>query len=327
MFYIPRKESLKKSFLDKQATFFFANPGMGKTEFIKKELYDENMIYIDLSNIYNLKDFAYSLIKETSIFFNKRIVTPNKDIDEVTLFKSALLYPIYESEDKRYDNLVLCFDNINYILDFHLKNKDEIYNLFADILQKSSVKMIFSINKLPGKDIFLNPKSSLFGLVEEIQFLELEDSKIIQVVNGYLENFNMSLDMKHFEQIIEDLGFNKRYLQYFVKELITCNKVDDITVTECIKRVYQHLEYELKYELTSLIGKKNLSDILYYVANKFNSYSVALDINGMMKSNVKITLNLLEASGLIVKDRHKKLICRDIVLERYILKNFNKRKV
>lgn len=29
MFYIPRKENLKKSFLDKQATFFFANPGMG----------------------------------------------------------------------------------------------------------------------------------------------------------------------------------------------------------------------------------------------------------------------------------------------------------
>lgn len=327
MFYIPRNENLKKSFLDKQATFFFANPGMGKTDFIKKELYDENMIYIDLSNIYNLKDFAYALIKETSIFFNKQIVNPNKDINEITLFKSALLYPIYESEDKRYDNLTLCFDNINYILDFHLKNKDEIYNLFADILQKSNVKMIFSINRLPGKDIFLSPKSSLFGLVEEIEFSELEEDKIIEVVNEYLKQFNISLNMKHFLNVIQDLGFNKRYLNYFVKELVINNKVNDEIISDCIKKVYQHLEYELKYELLSLSGKKNLSDILFYVANKFNPYTLALDINGMSKSNVKITLNLLEASGLIVKDRHKKLICRDIVLERYILKNFNKRKV
>ena len=122
MFYIQRQEEVKNSILEKQATFIFANKQMGKTEFIKNEIKNSNMIYIDLSNTYTIKDLSYAIIKETSIFFNKKINDVNPNLSDFHLFKSALLYPVFESEDKQFNDLIICFDNFNYILYFHLKN-------------------------------------------------------------------------------------------------------------------------------------------------------------------------------------------------------------
>ncbi len=328
MFYIQRQEEVKNSILEKQATFIFANKQMGKTEFIKNEIKNSNMIYIDLSNTYTIKDLSYAIIKETSIFFNKKINDVNPNLSDFHLFKSALLYPVFESEDKQFNDLIICFENFNYILDFHLKNEDEIFSIFAEVLQKSNVKMIFTLNNVTGKDIFLSPKSSLFGFVEEIGFLDLEEIEIMNTVNQYLDYFSIQINLKRFEMIFQNLGFNIRYLKYFIRELIIYKDIDDEVVFKLIEKTYKYFEYELKEELSiSLMGKKNLSDILFLVVNDVNVYQAAAELSNMKRSNVKLALNDLEAMGIIKQNHYKKYICRDNFLQRYILDNFNKRKV
>lgn len=327
MFYVKRPGNLKEVLL-KEATFLYAAPGTGKTEFIKEELMKENnnIIYIDLSSIFTLKDLSYAIIKETSIFFNKRVNDITKKTDDFSLFKSAIFYPIYESEDKRFNDLIICFDNFNYIQDFHLKNEDEIFRIIADILQKSDVKMIFTLNNFEGMDIFLDANSSLFDFVKKIDFSELEEIEILKTVNEYLSNYNISLNIADLENLIFHFGLNMKYLKYFIKELIFFKRVDKEVITECIERVYEIAADEIKKELVFMIGKKNLSDILYYVAAEMNVYQSALEYNDMKKSNIKLGLNNLENLGLILqKDSYKKYICRDNVLKRYILEKFNKR--
>ncbi len=328
MFYIKRPVLLKSSIVEKQATFIFANKQMGKTEFIKNEIKNSNMIYIDLSTTYTIKDLSYAIIKETSNFFNKNINEINSKLSDYHLFKSALLYPVFESEDKKFNDLIICFDNFNYILDFHLKNEDEIFSIFAEVLQKSNVKMVFTLNNITGTDIFFNPKSSLFGFVEESKFLDLEEIEIINTVNQYLDFFNIHLNNKRFEMIFQNLGFNIRYLKYFIRELTIYKNIDDEILFKLIEKTYNFFKYELKQELSIfLMGKKNLSDILFLVVSDVNVYQAAAELSNMKRSNVKLALNDLETMGIIKQNHYKKYICRDNFLQRYILENFNKRKV
>lgn len=326
MFYVKRPGELETVLLE--TTFLYAAPGTGKTEFIKNELMktNSNIIYIDLSSTFTLKDLSYAIIKETAIFFNKKINELTKKTDDLSLFKSAIFYPIYESEDKRFDDLIICFDNFNYVQNLHLKNEDEIFKIIADILQKSNVKMLFTLNNFEGMDIFLNPNSSLFDFCKRVNFLELEEKEILKTVNEYLSNFNISLNISDLKNIFSYFGLNMKYLKYFIKELVLFKIVDEDVIIECIERVYKFASDEIKKELSFLIGKKNLSDILFYIAKDLNVYQAALENNNMKKSNVKLGLNELEKLGLILQEKtHKKYVCRNNILKRYILEKFNKK--
>lgn len=327
MFYVKRPGEFTNNILSNQTVFFYSPNSTGKTEFIKNELLlNSNIIYIDLSSTFTLKDLGYLLIQETSNFFNREIKNFELKTNDINIFKSALLYAVYESEDKRLEDLIICFDNFNYILDFHLKNESEVFKIIADVLQKSDIKMIFSLNTIDGVDIFLNPNSYLFDFAKNIPFQHLEKEEILNTVNTYLKNFNISINMKNLDLVLADFGMNLRYLQQFVKELLAYKKIDDIVIKECLEKVYLFAEYDLSIELVSLIGKKTLSDILYYVAIGCNVYAAALENHSMSKHNTKHSLNTLAKLGLVVQEQnYKKYICRNSFLKRYILEKFNKR--
>lgn len=327
MFYVKRPEEFTKNILSNQTVFFYSPSCTGKTKFIKNELLlNNNIIYIDLSSTFTLKDLGYSLIYETSNFFNKKTKNFELKTNDINIFKSALLYAIYESEDKRFDDLIICFDNFNYILDFHLKNQNEVFKIIADVLQKSDIKMIFSLNTIDGVDIFLNPNSYLFDFAKNITFQHLEKEEILNTVNSYLENFNISINMENLDLVLADFGMNLKYLQQFVKELIAYKKIDEIVIKECLEKVYLFAEYDLSIELVFLIGKKTLSDILYYIAIGCNVYVAALQNHSMSKHNTKHSLNILAKLGFILQEKnYKKYICRDNFLKRYVLEKFNKR--
>lgn len=327
MFYVKRPGEFTKNILSNHTVFFYAPNCTGKTEFIKNELLlNSNMIYIDLSSTFTLKDLGYSLIHETSNFFNREIKSFELKTNDINIFKSALLYAVYESEDKRLNDLIICFDNFNYILDFHLKNESEVFKIIANILLKSDIKMIFSLNTIDGVDIFLNPNSYLFDFAKNIPFQHLEKEDILNTINDYLSNFNISINMQNLDLVINDFGLNLKYLQQFVRELITYKKIDDDVINECIEKIYLIAKYDLSIELVSLIGKKTLSDILYYVAIGCNVYAAALENHNMSKHNTKHSLNILAKLGFILQEKnYKKYICRDNILKRYVLEKFNKR--
>ncbi len=327
MFYIKRSNDFKKRVLENKSSFFYSPNSTGKTEFIKNELLQENnIIHIDLSNTFTLKDLGVTLIKETSKFFNKEVRNFEIKTNDINFLKSALLYAVYESEDKRLNDLLICFDNFNYIQNFHLKNESEVFKIIANILQKSDIKMIFTLNSIDGMDIFLNPNSYLFDFAKEIEFEQLEKSQILTTVNHKLSECNISLNMKNLDILISHFGFNIKYLKLFVNELLQYKRVDEEVINNCLNEVYQFAKYELSVELTSLIGKKNLSDILFYVANELNVYAAALENLEMSKHNTKHSLNTLSKMGLVVQEQnYKKYVCRDNILKRYVLEKFNKR--
>lgn len=332
MFYVKRPIELKKSILENQTIFFYSPKGTGKTEFIKNELFIENnMIYIDLSNTFTLKDLAYAIIEETAYFFNKDIGKIDIKTNDTNLFKTALLYPIFESEDKRFNELVICFDNFNYILNFHLKNEDEIFRIVADILQKSDVKMIFSLNNIDGEDIFLNPQSSLYGFANKLEFIEIERDEILKNANDFLSTHKITLNLKNINFLLNHFGFNMRYIKLFISELVAYKnssfllETDEEVMKKCLNVVYNNVKYEIKNELFFLVGKKSWSDILYYIAKDSNVYVQIKENLNMSKQNTYTTLNNLLKSGLIIQEKnYKKYLCRDNILKRYVLENFKK---
>jgi hypothetical protein len=326
IFYIPRPQNFKNDILNNKSVFFYSIPGTGKTEFVKNEILNDNILYINLSSSYTLKDVCLKIIKESDKFFNKKS-NFNKSINDINLFKIALLYPIYESELRLF-NLTICFDNFNYILNFDNKNSD-LLKTISEVLLRSEINTIFTLNQVSSKDIFNSPNSYLYRFAKEIIFKKLDLKEVDIYSKAFLNKYDLFLDTKYLEIILNELSFNSMYLSLFFKELVLNKKEKTITSNDiniCINKVYKMRSYEIKNELISLLAKKNISDILFYIANDENVYTLALEINKMQKSNVKKALNSLEDLGLIIQENsYKKYICRDKFLKRFILENFTKR--
>lgn len=324
MLYIPRPQQLKNEIHNSKSIFFYSIPGTGKTAFLKNEILNDNILYIDLSSTYTLKDLSLKLIRESDIFFNKKSGI-NMKINDINLFKIALLYPIYESELRLF-NLTICFDNFNYILNFDNREND-LLKIIGEILLRSDINTIFTLNQISSKDIFNSPNSYLYRFANEVSFKQLEAKVVYENANIFLKNYNLIIDKQYVEFIINELNFNSMYLSLFFKELaLNQREITRKEIDKCINKVYEIRSYEMKNELNILAAKKNISDILFYVAADENVYFSALEINKMQKSNVKKALNSLEDLGLIIQENsYKKYVCRDNLLKRYILENFIKR--
>jgi len=271
--------------LNKKNTFFYGLKTTGKTTFIKKELLDDDTFYIDFNSIFSTKDLLLKLLKTDNI---------SKDIEDI--FTYTIKELTKKSESKSF---MIIFDNFNYIEQIQ---KNLIF-LIKDILLIKNIKVIFSLNEIKSKDIFINPKCLLYRFADEIEYIGIDKDEI--------NNTD--------KELAEELNFNPFYMDICLNYI--CSNSKEIA----LNKTYDFLKYYFEMELNILRGKKVSSDILFYIANEKNVYNEVKKNHNLAKPHTKKQLNFLENLGLIIQEQsYKSYVCRDKLLQKYILENFSK---
>lgn len=305
-------------FNKKQSITLFGYENSGKSTFIKNEILDkyDNVICFNLINVYTISDLANLIIHKTNEFFNVNFCIKTK-MNDIRRLKTALMHPVYESDMRRY-NLILIFENFDYVGKIH----NDILKMILEIYLKSDIQFIFTIKSAAGIDIFKSPNSYFYNFAK---VLELEKNDIDEYVEYIRKNLNnISLDM--CKQIAIDCDKNLFYINVIISYLKCHKNITQNIYTESLKKMNKILYNYFTQKLDFLIGKKNLSDILFYIANDENVYKLSLENNKLKKANVKKELDILCNKGIVFQNKqYAKYEMVDKLLKNYVLKNFNKR--
>lgn len=285
--------------------------------------YPFNNITIDLSKTYNVRDVALSIINSTIKYFNIKVDAQiGRDKNSISILKSAFMFLIYHLRNSGKD-IFLVFKDFHFIekMTTRLLRKDfiELLEVFADVIKSdTSVKFLFVSRVVAIDSFFTNKDYPLYRLANKKKII-VDVAKIQNMINSKLTK-ELQIDTLKTKKLLDDVGVNKRYLYLFIEEYTKAKDYD-----RALDGMYVALKIELKREFTYLMGRKNLSDILLYVAENSNIYKEAKENNFIAKSNVKINLNELEKLGLIVQVSVGFYKVRDIFICKYVFQNFSKR--
>ncbi len=247
--------------------------------------------------------------------FEKFFINEDIDENEYLLYAFEFIEKISKANNQK---AVIFIDEFGEIAK-HNKDNSFLKQLRATIQHQTNTTYIFAGSQPTLMNhIFLDKNEPFFKFAIIMQIGKLNELNFISYCNNIFQENNIAIEKEILEDIYNFCGGVAYNLSLTMMILLMTNKsmINQDDIKDIKDKVLSIGSFGFENEIQLLKKKKNQFEVVLYLANNLNPYS----IKNIKKQNINNILKSLEFEGIIRKEDNQYLL-NDTLFKNYLILN------